>query len=220
MATPNELNLFNRRDRDIVLMFYKTHLKMFYLFAHDYLDNWQESKDVVTNAFLKLCASKEEFESEEGIKSYLRKAVKNECIDRLRKRKVHGEYVKHVKKGKTWDDATVLHAREKAEIIMELMKALQGLSPMEGNVVNNIYYLDKSQAETAEDLKLSLSTVKRLKRSAILKLQVFFKYKLIMVAVFSAGVVESSHGFSKKIGQILTFFHELIVFISDQWNIG
>lgn len=91
---------------------------------------------------------------------------------------------------------------------------------MEGKVVNNIYYLGKSQDETAEELKVSLSTVKRLKNSAIKKLRVLLKYKLTIVAVLSVGVVENADGISIKIGKILSFFHELLVFLSDQWNIG
>lgn len=98
MLTPFELDLFNRRDREVILQVYKKHLHKVCLFANHFLDSWEESEDVAASTFLKICSSKEAFENEKSIERYWCEAVKNECIDRIRKRKVHRYFERNVKK--------------------------------------------------------------------------------------------------------------------------
>ena len=70
--------------------------KMYYTalcsFSNKYLLNPEESKDVVQDVFLKLWENRDKIDFKESLKAYLFRITANNCIDRLRRRKVENKY--------------------------------------------------------------------------------------------------------------------------------
>src|SRR6478735_11331804 len=69
--------------------FFRQYYTTLCFFANSILHNEEEAKDVVQDCFLKLWNSKTINERSETVKSFLYTAVRNRCVDLLRKKKVN-----------------------------------------------------------------------------------------------------------------------------------
>lgn len=79
-------------DRVAFELFYKTHFVHICIFSNKYLHNAEESRDVAQEVFIKIWQNRENIDPGESLKSLVFKIASNECINRLRHRKVKNNY--------------------------------------------------------------------------------------------------------------------------------
>lgn len=124
-----------------------------------------DAEDVVENLFLKLWSKKKVFDSAAHLQAFLYHATRNSCLD----------VIKLSKKGKTDPlseemliaDDDHLRYMIQAEALAEIYRAVNEL-PLQCSKVTRMSYLEGlNNAEIAEELGLSVQTVKNYKNRGI-----------------------------------------------------
>ena len=140
-------------------LFKENYSKAYYL-ALRILHDDEASKDVVSDAF-ELVWRRLKKEKVDNLSSYLMTAVKNACMDYIRKQNIRSKYVlTSLQTAKTisvnpeyWD------VRE--EKIQAIMDSLEELTPRTQQIVRLCYVERKKYREVAQELNISESAVKK-----------------------------------------------------------
>ena len=133
--------------------------KAYYL-ALRILHDDEASKDVVADAFELVWRRLQDCEVDK-LSSYLLTAVKNVCLDYIRKQNIRNRYVQAsvqaVDKQSFDPNEVDLHE----EKIQSIMRSLDELTPRTQQIVNMCYVQRKKYREVAEKLGISESAVKK-----------------------------------------------------------
>ncbi|NIJ43898.1 RNA polymerase sigma-70 factor (ECF subfamily) [Wenyingzhuangia heitensis] len=157
------------------------------VFSNKYVNNLEKSKDIVQEVFVKLWNHKILLEKEEAIKAYLYTSVRNKSLDYLKSK----EY--RVKNSASNIDLTHLKSEtyfEKEVLIEEVSrlvdKALQTL-PDKCRGIVELSMKGHQNHEIAEELKISVNTVKSQKKIAYKKLRPLLKdsYAFLLLMLLS-----------------------------------
>lgn len=152
------------------------------LFANKYIDDIENSKDIVQDVFIKIWEDKIEFQNENNIKSYLYTSVKNKSLDYLKS-----------KRFKTTDHLSIkdMEQLETEQFFLKEVVILETSSIIE-NAINSLpnrcaqiirlCIKDFTNAEIAEELKITLNTVKTQKKIAYKRLKLILKDYFIIIA--------------------------------------
>ncbi|MBD8488109.1 RNA polymerase sigma-70 factor [Echinicola sp. CAU 1574] len=151
---------------DLETIFYAYHRKLVY-FAFQYLKDQDLSEDVVQEVFIKLSQNDLLLRQDRlAIQHYLYKAVKNKCFNLIRDQKVH-DRVKEQLTESEWDDQTIIHKIIQSEVIAELYAAISSL-PEKCQEISRMGYLHgKTNQEIAQELGVSVNTVKTQKQRGL-----------------------------------------------------
>lgn len=127
-------------------------------FAFTFLQDRQESEDVVQNIFVHLWENAKGIDENQSIKAYLFKAVRNRCLNKLRNKHIRDRH------NLLYLEALISQYTVDAEIDTliekELKKALKKLPPQVKEIIEQKYLHNKKIREIAEDIGVSNNTVK------------------------------------------------------------
>lgn len=152
------------------------------VFANKYLNNLDVSKDVVQDVFIKVWENKIEFKNENTIKSYLYTAVKNKSLDYLKSKRV-----KTTDNFSTTDieklDSKTYFLREVVieETSSRIENAINTL-PQRCAQIIRLSIKEFTNPQIAEELGISINTVKAQKRIAYKRLRPLLKDYFILIA--------------------------------------
>jgi RNA polymerase sigma-70 factor (ECF subfamily) len=130
-------------------------------FGNKFLDKRATAEDIASGAFIKTWKHHARFNSPEAIRAYLYRVVRNDALKALKKEQKETALLKDV--SYLWsahlqeDHARALIA---SETLRQLRASLNLLPPQCGKIFRKLYLEGKTIRETAEDLHLSISTVR------------------------------------------------------------
>ena len=152
------------------------------LFANKYLDNLELSRDIVQDVFIKIWEDKIEFNDENTIKSYLYTSVKNRCLDYL-KSKHHKslEYYSINEIERLETEHFFLREIVVAEASSLIENAINTLPNRCAQIIR-LSIKDFTNAQIAEELNISINTVKAQKKIAYKKLKPLLRDYFILIA--------------------------------------
>ena len=137
------------------------------VFAKQLLGDDEKAEDVVQDVFVKLCEQQETFPTRpDEIKRYLYVVVRNGCYKVLRHEKVVDNY-QHLNENETFGRPEILHKIIHAEVMNTLSKAIETLPKGCALILKKSYFDGLSNQLIAEELNLSIHTVKSQKKRAI-----------------------------------------------------
>jgi len=139
------------------------------VFANKFVNDEDLSKDMAQEVFLKVWNSATEFESEKSLKVYLYLATKNTCFDYLKKERRKNQTA-DFKDEIYLDDDNVILDIIREETYRQLEDAID-LLPEKARDVIRLNLKSLSNQEIAEELNVSINTVKTHKLSAFKKLR-------------------------------------------------
>lgn len=87
---------FSRGGEKAFRMLYDRYVVALRYFAAKYVDDEAAIEDVVQDAFVALWEKRTEFRVENAVKSYLYKAVRNDCLNLIRHRQVENKYAEEM----------------------------------------------------------------------------------------------------------------------------
>ena len=151
------------------------------LFAHKYLDNIEDSRDVVQDVFLKIWQKELLLKDKASAKSYLYTAVRNGCLDFL-KSSFTMKREKNISIENKQLEEESFFAREFVLIeTSELIeRALNSLSAKHKKVIRLGLHGMKNQ-QIAERLNLSVNTIKSRKKVAYRHLRSILEKDLLLI---------------------------------------
>lgn len=128
------------------------------LFANTFLQNHQESEDIVQNIFIHLWENAKGIDFSDSLQAYLYRAVRNRCLNKLRDKNIRDRH------NLLYLEALIAHLKTEKGVELplenELKKALVDLPDQVKTILEQKYFHNKKIREIAEDLGVSNNTVK------------------------------------------------------------
>ena len=154
--------LLERKDNRAYKYLYERYYVALRTLACQQLKDTGMADDLVQEVFIALLESKYRFKSEEEIKYFLYRVLKNQCNSYFRKEKVKLKYVQDVASiqeddERFWDEAL------EEDVYASLMAAIETL-PLRCRMVMQMTLMGVKEADIAEKLQISLPTVKEHKQ--------------------------------------------------------
>ncbi len=149
------------------------HARLCY-FASSLLPKEYDPEDIVQEVFVKLWQKKEQFSDSETIKAFLYIAVKNACINIYKHDKIVKKYSDLLGAEEAEEDNTIAHIVE-TEVLDNIHRALQKLPAGCRNILELSYFQELKNKEIAEQLQISINTVKTQKKRALHLLRAIMK---------------------------------------------
>ena len=165
-----EFLLFKEGDETVFDALFRQHYKSLLLFATKFLNQRDEAEDIVITSFTKLWNKRACLEKAEVIKNYLYTTVRNGCLNRLRDEKREREKREAIPLYTEWVES-VLHHIIRAETISEIVSNIELLPTQCRQVVKKFFVEGKDYPTIAQEMKLSISTVRNQKRRGLLLLR-------------------------------------------------
>jgi len=162
---------FKRGDKYV----YKNMFDQYFLalkgFSKRFVEDEAVCDDIVQDAFIGLYNKRSEIQDLKAVKSYLYTGVRNGCLNHLRNNMIKGEHHHAIKElSSPWYSENFIVE----EVHAELYKAIKDLTDKQREIVlmsmNGL-----SNPEIAEELDVSINTIKTLKKRAYIELRTKLK---------------------------------------------
>lgn len=139
----------------LFLQYYKPLL----LFSMRYIANEEECHDIVNAVFEEVWRKFPQID-ETTVKAFLYTSVRNKCIDQLRKDKLKQHYISFTElmSERQLQEGLELEEEEQLRILREMLDSLK--SPTR-EILESCYLQEKKYREVAEEMGISISTVKK-----------------------------------------------------------
>lgn len=173
---------FRRGEEAGFTYFFNSFYKALTYYAFRIIQDRQTAEEIVSDSFIKIWQRHETFEHVRVIRSWLYTTVRHSCIDWLRQRQTAAEHEQRLAdRLKDAVEASVLHELIRAEVIREIHAAITNLPPQCRQVFKLLYIQGKSLKQVAEEMQLSIHTIKnqRARGLTILKKTAFELYILL-----------------------------------------
>ncbi len=137
-------------------LFRENYTRLFY-HAYSFLNDEEEAKDVVNDVFERVWINFEKLEFSSSIVPLLYTLVRNRCVSLIRHKRVKERFSREIAK-----ESEVLEEENmEYEMLIEKLHHLIELLPTQTKIVFKKCFLDgKKYQETADDLGISINTVK------------------------------------------------------------
>jgi len=146
--------------------FFRQYYTTLCFFANSILHSEEESKDIVQDCFVKLWDSKTINERSETVKSFLYTAVRNRCVDLLRKKKVIQKAKLQLVKNNE-NDFEYFDEVAFAEMIRQVFGHIEEL-PASTQQVFKLYFFDgKKCSDIANEINSTPKAVRKKKERAL-----------------------------------------------------
>lgn len=172
-------------------LLFKRYYKPLVMLSSSFLSDTHYAEDVVQDVFYKFIKDRAYLRIQPGtLTSYLTKCVRNDCLNRLRDEKPfsRADLLQY-------DVAEEESTEFSAELIDKVWQALDALPAKTHMVVVSIVMLGKKYKETAQELGVSVNTVKTLLHNGIATLRRQFPDSLLLL-VFARPVFRKNVNFS------------------------
>lgn len=137
-------------------LFRENYIRLYY-HAFSFLNDEEEAKDVVNDVFERVWINFEKLELSSSVVPLLYTLVRNRCVSLIRHKKVKERFSREIAvESEVCDEETVEY-----EMLIEKLRHLIELLPAQTKIVFKKCFLDgKKYQETADDLGISINTVK------------------------------------------------------------
>lgn len=153
-------------------------------FAFKLIKDHDLADDMAQEAFIKYWQMRELVEnSPVSIKNFLYTTVKNACLNSIRHEKVVNSYASALP-DEPVSEATVMDAIITAEVLDSLLSAVGSLPEPYQKISRLAYMEGKKNQEIADELGMSVNTVKKQKQKALEMLRTRLRPELMVLLIF------------------------------------
>jgi RNA polymerase sigma-70 factor (family 1) len=171
-----------------LVFFFNRYYPSLALYSSSLTNNSEVSKEIVSEAFLKLWNNRQSTTEWQKIKPLLYRMVYNASVDYIREQKVKNKRVTDFQLVSATSERAVLDKLIETETYHRLYELLQRLSPRAQQIFRMFYFQKKGIKEISLELGISVNTVKTQKLRALQTLRAhqstlyfFIAYCLIFI---------------------------------------
>lgn len=172
------------KSQEAFEVFYKKYYRRMYILAFKYLGDPSIAEEITNDVFLKIWENSARLSITQSMSAYLSKAIVNASLSYIQKNKLETERKKeyqHVLERGLEDEDQA----EKLEMyLLQLEKALEGLPPQCKRVILMSKFDKLKQQQIADELQISLKTVKNHISIAYEKIRLYFDNNGIAILIF------------------------------------
>jgi RNA polymerase sigma-70 factor (ECF subfamily) len=154
-------------DEKAMAPIFKLFHKSLCYFATQLVNKEEDAEDIVAGSFLKLWQRHQDFDSLLKIRNFLYIVTRHSCYDHLKhlKRKTasHEEMIRLMEREEDYIESKMI----KAELLQTILLEVETLPPIRRKIFKMIYVEDLSVFEIANQLKISVDTVRVQKARAL-----------------------------------------------------
>ncbi len=166
---------FQQGDAQAFEVFFKAHYKPLVFFAEQLLENAGEAEDIVKDSYVKLWHKHADFDHPKSIKGFLYTTTRNACLNHLRHEKVKDHYQREMiylddQRG----EEKILQQMIHSELLASIYKEIEKLPEKRRQVFRMIFFEGMKNDEIAEQLGISVFTVKEHRAKALAQLRLRF----------------------------------------------
>lgn len=163
------LDMSNQHTFDHVFRIYNA---IMCAFSERIVNSWSDAEDVVSEVFLKLWDKKSTFENEEHIRFFLYRSVRNASLNRVRAtERITKKHEASSIDGSIITESNHLNEMIRSEVLLSIYQEIEKLSPQEKTVITLNLLEEKKLQEIADEMGLSLQSIKNCKTRALNKLR-------------------------------------------------
>ncbi len=169
---------------------YNKYSRRLQYFANEYLQNTEESMDIVQNVFIQLIENVSHLDADSNLEAFLVTSTKNACISQLRKNKIRQQYYQTTMQSMELDlNLKALEAFECSDVSFNevrnsIKEAIEELPPKCKEVFLMSRQKQMKYQEIAEELDISKRTVERRMTEALSMLKSKLKEFFILLLLF------------------------------------
>ena len=171
----------NRTESELELqgLFEEFYDRLVY-FSFSFVKDKQQAQDLAQEAFIKYWNTREDIAKNRcAVKNYLYSTVRNLSLNVIRHNKIVDAYASHQKEEPF--DQPVIEALMTAEVVAAIHQAIESL-PEEYRVISLKGFIErKKNQEVADELQMSVNTVKKRKQKAIQLLRLKLSSDLLAI---------------------------------------
>ena len=163
---------FKKGDPRALQVIFKQFYPPLCLFAERMLHDRPAAEDLVGDTMVKLWNRHTDFENMQNIKAFLYITTRNACLNLLKQMQRESLSKKQLAYLSGDKEGFILNEIVRAEVIQEIHREIENLPAQCRRIFKMSYYDGKKNQEIAEELKISVHTVKNQKARAIQLLKV------------------------------------------------
>lgn len=138
------------------------------VYAFHFLRNEGEAQDTVQEAFIRLWERPDtDFPHQELLKRYLYLAVRNACLDKIEKKNVLQRHIDRMSQEMLYEEYCCFDE----SLIREIKAEIEQLPTQTRKIINGIFVCNKKYQEVADELGISVNTVKTLLKTGLKRLR-------------------------------------------------
>jgi len=176
---------FQRGQEEGFTFFVKHYYAFLCFFANRFVKDKEAAEDIVSESLLKVWEKRNDLEHGAALKSYCYTAVRNACLRWLEVQQRGAEQERSWIQVEEVTEACVLENIIQTEVIEELYTAIKKLPPQSSMVFTKLYIEGKTVAETAQEMKLAVSTIKSHKKNGITLLRSMISPAALLILVIA-----------------------------------
>jgi RNA polymerase sigma-70 factor (family 1) len=159
---------FQRGEEAGFTYFFNSLYEALTYYAFRIVDDRHTAEEIAGDAFIKLWKRHTLFDNSRAIKSWLYTTVRHDCLHYLKQEQKTLTQQEHLAKDqKNIHESFVLHEMIRAEVLREIYKNIESLPGACRNIFRMLYIQGKTVREIADELQLSISTIKNHKARGI-----------------------------------------------------
>lgn len=159
MSENIDWNRIQQGDQQAFEVVFKEHYQMLCSFAFHYLKDHDESEEVVQQVFFNLWKNREQITVQKNVLGYLMQAVKNHCLNKIKKWKTEQGYVSSSVSEENTQRNTPYDQAVSSELEKKVLELIDLLPPERQKVFVMSRLQGKKYKEIAELLGISVKTV-------------------------------------------------------------
>jgi RNA polymerase sigma-70 factor (ECF subfamily) len=168
----------------IVSVFDQYYTRLCY-FAFKLVHDKEVAKDIVQDVFLKCWKSIPEVGEEAATRNFLYLSVRNASLNHLRHEGVEKRYSESQKNENQYDESGILEQLIRAEVLAEIRTAIEALPEGCRHVLKLGFFEGLKNEEIAQQLNISIHTVKSQKQRALKLLRLKLDlYSFLLLSFF------------------------------------
>lgn len=195
MQKPLFIEQLNAHELSAFEMLYKQYYKALTLFAYNFVGNQSEAEDIVQDVIVAIWLREDTFENIKSFEAYIYNAVKFKSLNILKRKNIAQRYI---------DEQTIKETLPSEshssieELYIALFKAIDTL-PKRCKEVLLLGMEGKSNAEIAEQLNLSVETIKTHRKRALGILRETLKDSPELAMIMLLFILPSIHNISEQV---------------------
>lgn len=165
---------------------FKKHYKLLCYFAWEMVKDEELAEDLVQDAFIAYLKNKDKISSEpQAVRSFMYSTIRNAVYNRSRKSKTVQKFLER-EVPQDIDDVDYEHLIIRAEFMAEIARVVEGLPEACRQIFKLSYMEELSNQEIADQLGISVNTIKTQKQRAlrVLRLEIHPEFFFLFLLVF------------------------------------
>lgn len=130
-------------------------------YAAKYVEDPEDARDIVQEIFVKLWEKENEFENDAALSAYLYSAVYHSCVNKITLSGIHQRHHDQIfQQSNPADPTNYVNDRIEEEVLWEIFEAIDHLPPECSKIFKLSYLEGYDISQVAEELNISVHTVK------------------------------------------------------------